>query len=82
MPAKQQFTTEDLERVQKTFEKIINKYRIALADAIKRPLGIIPHSAQGLISDLDLQLAETRRDLFNKPADEPLDFKPTNISVM
>ena len=67
--ADKNFTKEDIERVQKTFGKIINKYRIALADAIRRPLGVIPDSAVGLISDIDLQMAETRRGIFIKVTD-------------
>jgi len=39
----------------------LSRLRIALADAIRRPMGVIPDSAQGLLSDGDLDLAEVRR---------------------
>lgn len=39
----------------------IARLRIALADAIRRPLGVIPDSAVGLVSDADLDAAEARR---------------------
>ena len=35
--------------------------RTALADAIRRPMGVVPASAEGLISILDLDAAEERR---------------------
>jgi hypothetical protein len=38
-----------------------NLLRIALADAIRRPMGVIPASAEGLITDADLDAAEKRR---------------------
>ena len=39
----------------------IKLLRIALADAIRRPMGVIPASAEGLITDADLDAAEKRR---------------------
>ena len=39
----------------------IEALRIALADAIRRPMGVIPASAEGLITDADLDAAEKRR---------------------
>jgi len=35
--------------------------RIALADAIRRPMGVIPKSAEGLLTPNDLDEAEERR---------------------
>jgi len=43
----------------------LRRLRIALADAIRRPLGVIPDSAEGLLSHADLDLAEARR--INQP---------------
>ena len=37
------------------------RLRIALADAIRRPMGVIPSSAEGLVSSADLDAAEQRR---------------------
>jgi hypothetical protein len=37
------------------------KVRIALADSIRRPMGVVPVSAEGLVSDEDLIDAEKRR---------------------
>lgn len=37
------------------------KLKIALADAIRRPMGVVPESATGLITDQEIQEAETRR---------------------
>lgn len=42
-------------------ETEIDRLKIALADAIRRPMGIVPESAEGLIDDHDLKLAEERR---------------------
>lgn len=39
----------------------IEAYRIALADAIRRPMGVVPDSAQGLITIEKLTDAEQRR---------------------
>jgi len=38
-----------------------DRLRIALADSIRRPMGVIPDSAEGLLRDGDLDLAEARR---------------------
>ena len=35
--------------------------RIALADAIRRPMGVVPASAEGFVSTAELDAAETRR---------------------
>ena len=35
--------------------------RTALADAIRRPMGVVPDSAEGLLSEGDLDLAEAKR---------------------
>jgi hypothetical protein len=39
----------------------ITKLKIALADAVRSPMGVIPTSAEGLISFEDLEEAEKRR---------------------
>lgn len=44
----------------------IAAYRIALADSIRRPMGVVPDSAQGLITIEELTDAEQRRT--NAPA--------------
>jgi hypothetical protein len=36
------------------------RYRTALADAIRRPLGVIPASAEGLVTDAEIDAAEKR----------------------
>jgi hypothetical protein len=38
-----------------------HQWRIALADAIRRPMGVIPDSAIGLVNVTDLAKAEWRR---------------------
>jgi hypothetical protein len=42
-------------------ETLVAKYRRALADAIRRPMGTIPDSADGLVDMDDLRAAELRR---------------------
>ena len=37
------------------------RLRLALADAIRRPMGVVPASAEGLVTDADLVAAESRR---------------------
>jgi len=37
------------------------KFRTALADAIRRPMGVIPESAEGFVTQEDLEAAEGRR---------------------
>jgi hypothetical protein len=37
------------------------RLRIALADAIRRPMGVVPASAEGFVSTAELDAAETRR---------------------
>jgi len=39
----------------------IGRLRLALADAIRRPMGVIPESAAGLVTQGDLDAAEQRR---------------------
>ena len=39
----------------------IAQLKIALADAIRRPMGVVPKSAEGLITELDIMAAEARR---------------------
>jgi hypothetical protein len=41
--------------------KQLESYKVALADAIRRPMGVVPDSANGLISSKDVALAEVRR---------------------
>ena len=40
---------------------LADQYRIALADAIRRPMGVVPDSADGLITQDELEAAEKRR---------------------
>lgn len=40
---------------------IIERYKIALADAIRRPMGVVPDSARGLVSQEEVDAAELRR---------------------
>lgn len=40
---------------------LLEKYKIALADAIRRPMGVVPDSAVGLVTNEDLDTAEQRR---------------------
>lgn len=42
-------------------ESQVQDLKIALADAIRRPMGVVPKSAEGLVSDADLDAAEKRR---------------------
>jgi hypothetical protein len=51
-----------------------HQWRIALADAIRRPLGVIPDSAIGLVNATDLAKAEWRR--MNKGKDDGNKRKP------
>lgn len=37
------------------------RLRVALSDAIRRPMGVIPESAEGLITERDLDASERRR---------------------
>ena len=46
---------------QKMVDEAAAAYKIALADAIRSPMGVSPDSAQGLLSDGDLEQAELRR---------------------
>jgi hypothetical protein len=39
----------------------IERLRLALADSIRRPMGVIPESADGLVTQDDLDAAENRR---------------------
>lgn len=41
--------------------EMVLQLKIALADAIRRPMGVIPESAAGLVTDAELQDAESRR---------------------
>lgn len=41
--------------------ELLQKYKLALADAIRRPMGVVPDSAVGLITNEDLDTAEQRR---------------------
>lgn len=42
-------------------EREVERLKIALADAIRRPMGVIPASAEGLITYTDVAAAEERR---------------------
>jgi len=51
-------------------EEMLNTIRvlkIALADAIRRPMGVIPESAEGLVTHYELEQAEVRRISKNVP---------------
>lgn len=37
------------------------RLRVALADAVRRPMGVVPASAEGLLTTADLDAAESRR---------------------
>lgn len=41
--------------------ELLQKYKLALADAIRRPMGVVPDSAVGLLNNADLEAAEQRR---------------------
>jgi hypothetical protein len=51
--------TEDMDLT--ALEQRERQWRIALADAIRTPMGIIPTSAIGLVDATDLARAEWRR---------------------
>lgn len=51
-------------------DELIQLLRIALADAIRRPMGVVPDSASGLISQAELNDAEKRRALLSTPKAE------------
>ena len=51
--------TEDMDLA--ALEQRERQWRIALADAIRTPMGIIPTSAIGLVDATDLARAEWRR---------------------
>ena len=53
--------TSDTDKLIGVLMKERDELRIALADAIRRPMGVIPDSAQGLVSGAELDLAERRR---------------------
>jgi hypothetical protein len=40
---------------------LADRLLIALADAIRRPMGVVPDSAMGFVTDADLDAAEKRR---------------------
>ena len=42
-------------------ESEVSRYRTALADACRRPMGVVPDSADGLLAQDDLEAAEARR---------------------
>lgn len=41
--------------------ELLQKYKLALADAICRPMGVVPDSAVGLLNNADLEAAKQRR---------------------
>lgn len=51
-----------LNREVKSLEKMVKQLQIALADAIRRPLGVVPASADGLITQEEIDSAEKRRE--------------------
>lgn len=44
-----------------SYKEEVERLKIALADAIRRPMGVIPASAEGLITYADVAAAEERR---------------------
>ena len=38
----------------------------ALADAIRRPMGVVPATAEGLVTQSDLDAAEKRRPMYSE----------------
>lgn len=44
-----------------SYKEEVERLKIALADAIRRPMGVIPASAEGLITYADIAAAEERR---------------------
>lgn len=63
--AKSQVTSDDA--LLDNLEHENARLRIALADAIRRPMGVIPASAEGLVTDDELQAAEERREANIQP---------------
>lgn len=43
------------------YKEEVERLKIALADAIRRPMGVIPASAEGLVTYADVAAAEERR---------------------
>lgn len=48
-------------------ERLVQRLRIALADSIRRPMGVVPDSAEGLITQEELDEAEKRRMQTTEP---------------
>lgn len=51
----------------------VERYKIALADATRRPMGVLPASAEGLITTADMEAAEKRRPKHATLTKEPTD---------
>jgi hypothetical protein len=47
--------------------RLVQRLRLALADAIRRPMGVIPDSATGLVTQEELAAAERRRMVRTEP---------------
>lgn len=50
--------------MEKEMQEVLDlsgKLKIALADAIRRPMGVVPDSADGLLTQDELEAAEERR---------------------
>ena len=47
--------------LDRAIAEAVKPYRIALADAIRRPMGVVPTSADGLVTTAELDAAEQRR---------------------
>lgn len=60
--------------------ELLQKYKLALADAIRRPMGVVPDSAVGLLNNADLDAAEQRR-VAAKEAKEALSQKGCNETL-
>ena len=57
---KENFTESDIEKIEKLYLELINKYQIALADSICRPHGVIPDSAKNLVTAEMVMMANVR----------------------
>lgn len=44
-------------------QSLVEDYKIALADAVRRPMGVLPASAEGLVSEAEVMEAEQRRTI-------------------
>jgi hypothetical protein len=66
-------TNNSVSRVD--LQPLVRRLKLALADSIRRPMGVMPDSAIGLITSEDLADAETRRQRGLDPQRERLRAK-------